>query len=367
MSNTAGPRDFWSVTRVCVVPSLRLETRGLVAMEAMTNGVPVVASDRGALPETLGDAGIVLSLPDRLTPATKSLPTAAEVAPWVEAVERLWDDPEFARVYKRRALARARSWSAEELGPAHVEFFEKLRAGRRPPSTAVPQGRSRAVVLVPHLNGIDWECERRLRVLEAEGVRVERRGGCSAIDVARNAMISDALHDGAESMMFIDADVEFQPGDVFRLLARPEAVVCGIYPKKGERGLASHFADGVKEVLFGPDAAGLYPVKYAAAGFLRIKAHVLRTMIDRLGLPLCNTQWGRGAWPFFMPMIAPQEGGKAHYLGEDWAFSHRLALIGVTPLADASIRLWHWGRYGYGWEDAGADVQRYRSYNYGLG
>ena len=41
-----------------------------------------------------------------------------------------------------------------------------------------------------------------------------------------------------------------------------------------------------------------------------------------------------------------------------------LAQIGITPLADTSIRLWHWGRYGFGWEDAGSTSPRYRSYNF---
>ena len=42
----------------------------------------------------------------------------------------------------------------------------------------------------------------------------------------------------------------------------------------------------------------------------------------------------------------------------------RLRQIGVTPLADTSIRLLHHGRYGYGWEDAGADRVRYPTYFY---
>src|SRR5262252_6446174 len=73
--------------------------------------------------------------------------------------------------------------------------------------------RGEAVVLVPHLNGIEGECEQGLGQLEAEGVRVVRRGGCSAIDVARNELISGVLHEGAESILFIDSDVGFDPAD----------------------------------------------------------------------------------------------------------------------------------------------------------
>ena len=39
----------------------------------------------------------------------------------------------------------------------------------------------------------------------------------------------------------------------------------------------------------------------------------------------------------------------------------------MTPLADTSARLWHWGRYGFGWEDAGMEMARFRSYSYRTG
>ncbi len=108
----------------------------------------------------------------------------------------------------------------------------------------------------------------------------------------------------------------------------------------------------------------MYPLQYAAAGFLRVRATVLRRMVDEFELPLCNARWGRGFWPFFQPTVVPLADGQMHYLSEDWAFSHRLGLIGITPLADTSIRLWHYGRYGFGWEDAGAGVRRHNSYLY---
>lgn len=127
MSQTSDPRDFWSVTRICLLPSLWWENQPLVAIEAMANGVPVVGSDRGGIPETLGGAGIVLPLPDRLTPATRVPPTAEEVAPWVEAVVRLWDDAAFADDHSRRALAESRRWTPDVLKPQYVRFFADLR------------------------------------------------------------------------------------------------------------------------------------------------------------------------------------------------------------------------------------------------
>jgi hypothetical protein len=38
-------------------------------------------------------------------------------------------------------------------------------------------------------------------------------------------------------------------------------------------------------------------------------------------------------------------------LTEDYSFSHRLGQIGVIPLADTTIRLNHYGKYGFSYED----------------
>lgn len=224
---------------------------------------------------------------------------------------------------------------------------------------------TKAIVLVPHLNGIEEPCERGLIHLENTGLKIHRRRGCSGIDRARSEMVSEALHDGYDSMLFIDADVSFDHNDALRLIARPEPMISGVYAIKSTRRFASQFADGVKEVLFGPAAPDSYPLKYAATGFLKIESTVLRQMIEFFKLPLCDTAWGRGCWPFFQPMIVPLGKG-FQYLGEDWAFSERCRQMGVTPLADTKIRLYHWGQYGFSWEDAGSTMPRYQTYNYKL-
>ena len=94
MANTPDPRDFYRVSRVVLMPSLWRESLGRVPIEAMANGIPVLASDRGALPETLGNAGFVFKIPEHYTAHSMNVPTAREVAPWVAALEKLWDDPE---------------------------------------------------------------------------------------------------------------------------------------------------------------------------------------------------------------------------------------------------------------------------------
>ncbi len=132
MGHTPDPRHFYRVSRAVLMPSLVPETFGRVAAEALCNGIPVLASDRGALPETVGEAGVVLPLPERLTATALVLPTPEEVAPWVEAILRLWDDAAFSEALGRQAIAAAERWAPEVLEPQYVRFFEGLSPGEGP-------------------------------------------------------------------------------------------------------------------------------------------------------------------------------------------------------------------------------------------
>ncbi len=127
MAHTPDPRHFWGVTRICVMPSLWWENQPLVAIEAMINGIPLIGSNRGGIPETLGDSGIVLGIPARLTPATRELPTAEEVNPWVKTIIGLWDDPTWYADQSQRAVEGSKRWLPEVLEPQYVCFFEDLR------------------------------------------------------------------------------------------------------------------------------------------------------------------------------------------------------------------------------------------------
>jgi len=105
-----------------------------VAREALANGIPVLASDRGGLPETLGDAGFVFTLPDRLfTPGSLAVPTAREVAPWVATIERLWDDPALEARHRALAKAEAERWDGDRLAEQYERLFASLGAARNSP------------------------------------------------------------------------------------------------------------------------------------------------------------------------------------------------------------------------------------------
>jgi glycosyltransferase involved in cell wall biosynthesis len=132
------PADYFALTRVLVVPSIWEEPFGRVAAEAMINGVPPLVSDRGSLPHVVGGdfseggGGHVLPVPNWMTAETRTVPSEAEIAPWYDAVCRLWDDP---ALYQSMA-ARARQIADERYSEAvtrraHVDFFTSLPFGAR--------------------------------------------------------------------------------------------------------------------------------------------------------------------------------------------------------------------------------------------
>ena len=79
-----------------VLPSFE-EGFGIPALEAMSAGVPVVVSNRGALPEVVGDAGLLIDPDDAESLAA--------------ALERLADDPDLRATCARRGLDRARQFT----------------------------------------------------------------------------------------------------------------------------------------------------------------------------------------------------------------------------------------------------------------
>jgi glycosyltransferase involved in cell wall biosynthesis len=95
-------------------------------MEALANGIPVLASDRGALPETLGSSGFVFTIPDRYTPQSLEIPSAREVAPWVAVLEKLWDAPEFEARHRALARAEAQRWEPSRTADQFERLFRSL-------------------------------------------------------------------------------------------------------------------------------------------------------------------------------------------------------------------------------------------------
>lgn len=99
-ANTQNAASFYAVTRVLLVPSYT-EASGRVVVEAQLNGIPVVTSDRGGLPETLNGGGFSLPVSGDVGPIDPEM-----VETWVEVLGKLWHNQQ--ELY-REACARARA------------------------------------------------------------------------------------------------------------------------------------------------------------------------------------------------------------------------------------------------------------------
>jgi hypothetical protein len=240
----------------------------------------------------------------------------------------------------------------------------------------MPAKKSSCVILVPAFGAPAPKCEEGLQKLEKRGYSIRRVKGFSAIDQGRNQMASDALNDGFDETMWIDTDIGFDADAVERLRSHNLPIVAGLYPQPAARSLACELLPGTENVLFGEDG-GLVEIKYAAAGFLHVRREAYEKIRDQLKLPLCNTRFGRGIWPFFQSCWFEEEGSgfgvqgsesgnnvRHRYLTEDFAFCHRAREVGLKIMVDTTIRLWRVGTYGYGWEDAGSDAERFDTYQY---
>ncbi len=123
MRNTPCPGDIYGVSKIVLMPSLWDETFGRVAAEAMRNGIPVLASDRGSLPEICGDAGFVFPVSKNYTPETRCLISEKEAMPWIDTILRLHDDPIYYRSISQVVLAHATRWETNHLLDRYERVF----------------------------------------------------------------------------------------------------------------------------------------------------------------------------------------------------------------------------------------------------
>jgi glycosyltransferase involved in cell wall biosynthesis len=123
MAHTPDPREIYRASRVVLMPSLWDESFGRVAAEALANGVPVLGSRRSALVETLADAGFLFDVPAKYTTESREVPSAEEMAPWVDTILRLYDDEAFYQEQRRRCREAARVWRPEGVGDRYEAFL----------------------------------------------------------------------------------------------------------------------------------------------------------------------------------------------------------------------------------------------------
>jgi glycosyltransferase involved in cell wall biosynthesis len=81
LPRTEDMRSVYGRSRLILMPTRIDEAWGRVVTEAQVSGIPAIAADRGGLPESVGSGGILVD-------------PAGPISAWVDALGRLWDEPE---------------------------------------------------------------------------------------------------------------------------------------------------------------------------------------------------------------------------------------------------------------------------------
>lgn len=172
-------------------------------------------------------------------------------------------------------------------------------------------------------------------------------GNESLIQRARNTSVMTFLQTPYQKLMFIDADIDFQPEDVAKLWNLDTDIAVAAYSMKRPDNPLSAWVDG--ELLkIEEDTPNPLEVDYAGTGFYMIDRGVFEKMkghekihehIEGQDLTPC--------WNFFDCAVEDDKGTNI-YLSEDYWFSKRARELGYKVLMDTSIRLGHWGTHRFG-------------------
>jgi glycosyltransferase involved in cell wall biosynthesis len=102
---------LYSTCTACVLPSL-VEGFGLPALEAMACGVPVTASNRTAIPEVVGEAGLLFDPED--------------IRDMMNSLARLLTEPDLRAMLVQRGLKRAEQFSGQQTAERLIALLDEV-------------------------------------------------------------------------------------------------------------------------------------------------------------------------------------------------------------------------------------------------
>ena len=162
----------------------------------------------------------------------------------------------------------------------------------------------------------------------------------SNVNRARNTCASKFLSGDATHLMFVDADIKFNPTDVVKLLTHDKDIVGGIYPQKTlpPKMVVNTIDNGKRE-------GNLIEVGTIGTGFMLIKRTVFEKLIEEGATPY-NDQMeliNNNQYDFFQCTID----SRGTYLTEDWSFCRRWRQVGGEVWVDLDIALEHVGYFRF--------------------
>jgi len=201
----------------------------------------------------------------------------------------------------------------------------------------------------------------------------------SLITRGRNTLVSFFMENkDATHLFFIDADIEFQPEDLLRMIAYDKPITVGAYPKKAINWqsivhaartipeetpdtIEGHSSNYVVNFDFLKDEQGnrtpqvqivdnLVRLKDAGTGFMCIRKDVIQQMMDaHPELKYVNDinvdqKFEPYMYALFDTMIDPES---RRYLSEDYTFCRLWQMMGGEVYLDPRTALNHVGHYTF--------------------
>jgi hypothetical protein len=208
-----------------------------------------------------------------------------------------------------------------------------------------------------------FKLQSRLRHYDGFNLKVIFKDGDALITRARASLISQFLDDAnATHLLFIDADIGFQPEQVFRLIQCGADMCAAVYPIKrvdwdkikrtvaaarpNPAAAAMHYVFEVDDPQAVVEKVGFFKVRYAGSGFLMVRRAALKCMCAQYpelqfkrdhSLDAATASDNRFA--LFECLI----GDDGTYLSEDFAFCKRWTDMGGEIWADRDSKLSHVG------------------------
>jgi hypothetical protein len=159
------------------------------------------------------------------------------------------------------------------------------------------------------------------------------------VDDARNSMVRQFMQTDCTDLIFIDADVGYEPDDLVTLMRHDADIVAGVYPKKSDEEtypiypIANSFVAGDN---------GLLEVLRVPTGFLRIRRHVLEALMVSEESRKFNTESQPFPNPAYYPIFERTFTDGRRWSG-DFAFSNKARELGFKIYVDPEMGFSHSG------------------------
>jgi hypothetical protein len=183
---------------------------------------------------------------------------------------------------------------------------------------------------------------------------VETMTNESLISRARNTLTAKFLHtEGSTHLMFIDADIGWEPWHLLVMLNRKVDVIGGLYPMKSMP--IKWCVNGIPGMEEGVD--NLVEVTKTGTGFLLIKREVFEKLDAHPAVkPFANDIGLDPALNKYMKTYFDTAVREGRYYSEDWTFCENWRDIGGQVFVDKRVLLKHTGTYVF---DAGTQDKLY--------